>query len=63
MDIIERKIVAGLNNAEIETVKSAGSVIGLIKKAFEAEEITELDEPTRQLLEAVKQVIETVLEK
>lgn len=63
MEIKTKTIIAGLSEAEVEQLRTSGGIIGSLKKAFETEEITAIDDQSKQLLEAIKQVIEAVLSK
>ena len=49
--------IGSFTNEEIEALKKAGTIISSAAKAFSAGEITVLDETSKQLLEALKEVL------
>lgn len=57
---MEIRKIGQLAPDEIEILAEAGHLLGKVKMAFEAAEITELDETAKDLLDALKEVIEKV---
>ena len=55
--------IGSFSEKEIEALREAGTILGAVVKAFDAQEITEVDEATAQLVAAIYDVTARVYRK
>lgn len=60
---MEIKKIASFNEKEVEVLTTAGKLLGTVKSAFEAGEVTELTPEAKSLLDAVDKVLSEVRSK